>query len=191
MGSRPAAICPADSGRAAKLMPSQWQERSKMAGNSCWVCSRWKNRSLFKAGSRKLLWRKLFPVVKQQISCKPALVCAHLSVCCTCKYKQYSKYSKCIKSDRNCETSRSSNSDSTQDLLTTQSVFRLTFILDASVLCKKKENYLKNISLHFDILMLRSRLYISTELALRFLWHKPGLLSGGVHLRIYLHLVEI
>lgn len=33
-----------------------------------------------------------------------ALLCAHLSVCCTCKYKQYSKYSKCIKSDRNCET---------------------------------------------------------------------------------------
>lgn len=25
-GSRPAVICPTDSGRAAKLMPSQWQE---------------------------------------------------------------------------------------------------------------------------------------------------------------------
>lgn len=34
------------------------------------------------------------------------------------------------------------NSVSTQDLITTQSVFPLTFILDASVLCKKKKSKL-------------------------------------------------
>lgn len=30
----PAVICPTDSGTAAKLMPSQAEERNKMAGNS-------------------------------------------------------------------------------------------------------------------------------------------------------------
>lgn len=37
--SRPAVICPTDSGTAAKPMPSQGEERNKMAGNSCRVCS--------------------------------------------------------------------------------------------------------------------------------------------------------
>lgn len=30
MGPRPAALCPTDFGRAAKLMPSRWEERSQM-----------------------------------------------------------------------------------------------------------------------------------------------------------------
>lgn len=38
-GSRPAVICPTDSGTAAKLMPSQGEERNKMAGNSYLVWS--------------------------------------------------------------------------------------------------------------------------------------------------------
>lgn len=38
-GPRPAVICPTDSGTAAKLMPSQREERNKMAGNSYLVCS--------------------------------------------------------------------------------------------------------------------------------------------------------
>lgn len=37
--SRPAVICPTGSGTAAKPMPSQGEERNKMAGNSYLVCS--------------------------------------------------------------------------------------------------------------------------------------------------------
>lgn len=45
--SRPAVICPTDSGTAAKPMPSQGEERNKMDGNSYWVCSHQQKRFFF------------------------------------------------------------------------------------------------------------------------------------------------